>query len=189
MEQVAELSLSEAQVLPDSEHHRWCGQAVVEHLILDFQHSRNELQKRLKSGEPPSRSASLLQWILKTQVCFFGRMSDGVSASLLLRPDHFFPQDGPALAARLLAEAEELNKALSKCRIVFGLRPCGYHPMYGPLRVEEWRVYLAVHCRHHQRQFEQTIRFARKYPAGVQRARAELSKVATQGGNQEELRR
>ena len=177
-EKVAAVSLIEAQVSPDPEYHRWCGQQVVEHLILSFKHTREELQRRLKTGQSPATKRTFLQWLIKVQVCFFASMSDGVSTTLPLRPSEFVPQDGPALAARLLAEAEELNKVLSECRIVFGLRPCGYHPMFCRLRVEEWRVYHAVHCRHHMCQFDEAIRFARKYPGGPEKALVDAQRVS-----------
>jgi hypothetical protein len=177
-EQVAAVSLNEAQFSPDLEMHRWCGQQVVEHLILSFQSSRMELERRLKSGDSPVSNASLLQWILKIQVCMFGSMSEGVSTTLSLRPTRFVPQDGKELAERLLAEAEALNNDLSDCRISFGLRPCGYHGMYGPLRVEEWRVYHAVHVRHHERQFQDAIRLARKRAAGAAQSKPRQEQVA-----------
>jgi len=181
-EQVAAVSLNEAQVSPNAELRQWCGQQVVEHLILTFQSSRRELERRLKSGDSPASRASWLQWILKVQVCVFGLMSQGVSTTLSLRPARFVPQDGKELAARLLAEAEALNKDLSDCRIVFGLRPCGYHPMYGPLRVEEWRVYHAAHIRHHQRQFEEVIRLAQRRAAGAAQTKPRQEQVATAAG-------
>jgi hypothetical protein len=167
--------LIEAQVSPDPECHRWCGQAVVEHLIRAFQHSREELEKRIKNRNPPALSPSLVQRIIKLQVCVFGKMSEGVPAIQALRPGQFVPQDGEALAARFLAEAEELSKVLKQSRIVFGLRPCGYHPILGAMRVEEWRVYHAVHCRHHQPQFEEAIRLAQR------RATAKASEHSTHG--------
>jgi hypothetical protein len=67
------------------------------------------------------------------------------------------------LSARLLAEAEELSKVLAECRLAFGTRPCGNHPIYGALRVEEWRNYHAVHIRHHIPQFRECVAFARKH--------------------------
>jgi hypothetical protein len=161
-ELVATVSLGEAQLSPDPEHHQWCAQQVMEHLLLSFQRSIVELKKRLASGNSPARRASLLQGILASQVCFWGHMPRGVFTSLAIRPGEFVPQDGKQLAARFLAAAEDVNKVLDDCRLSFGMRPCGYHPMYGPLRVEEWRVYHAVHCRLHQQQFEEAIRFARR---------------------------
>ena len=162
-EEIATVRLAEAQVSPDPKSERWCGQQVVEHLILSLKKSREGLQHRLKSSRPHSDSISLLQHIIKIQI-FLGSMPRGVPAIPSLMPIEFVPQDGPTLAARLLAEAEELSKVLAECRLAFGLRPCGSHPIYGPLRVEEWRNYHAVHCRHHVRQFKEAVDFARKHP-------------------------
>jgi hypothetical protein len=175
--QVEAVSMGEAQVSPEGDSHRWSAQAVVEHLILDFQRSRVELRMRLKSGKSPDITGSVLQWMLKTQACLFGWMPNGVSTTLSLRPGRFSSQDGATLATRLLAAAEELDKALAECRISFGMRPCGYHPMYGPLRVEEWRVYHATHCRHHQRQFDEAIRSARRQQAGLEQPRSDARKT------------
>ena len=179
-ERIQTVSLSEAQVSPDSEHRRWCGQQVVEHLILDFQKSTEEMKKRLTSGNSPAVSATLLQWILKVQVCIWGSMPRGVSSALSRRPSRFIPQDGETLAVRLLEAARDLDRVLADCRIRFGMRPCGYHPMYGPLRIEEWRIYSATHCRLHQSQFDETIRLARKYPQGLERARSVSRQAAGQ---------
>jgi hypothetical protein len=110
-------------------------------------------------------------------------MPRGAFTSLAVRPGQFVPQDGKELAARFLAAAEDANKVLDDCRLSFGMRPCGYHPMYGPLRVEEWRVYHAVHCRLHQQQFEETIRFARRHlAAGTVQAVAEEKPTASPSG-------
>ena len=165
--QIAAVTRDEAQTHPDDDPQRWCGQAVVEHLILDFLCSRNELQMRLKNRDSPSRAASLQQWILKIQTCLLAWMPDGLPAPPGLRPGHFSPQEGAELASRLTEAAQQLDAALVQCRIVFGMRPCGYHSMYGPLRVEEWRVYHAAHCRRHQRQFEKAIRAAQRQREAV----------------------
>ena len=162
-EEIATVRLAEAQVSPDPKSERWCGQQVVEHLILSLKKSREGLQHRLKSSRSRTTLATLLQHIIKIQV-FLGSMPRGVPALPSLTPIEFVPQDGPVLAARLLAEAEELSKVLAECRLAFGLRPCGSHPIYGPLRVEEWRQYHSVHCRHHVRQFKEAVDFARKHP-------------------------
>jgi len=181
-EQVAAASLRDAQVSPDPTLHKWSAQQVVEHVILAMQQSKLELSKRLASGESPARSSTWLQWFLKTQLCFFQSMPQGVSTFSALRPGQFEPQDGPTMAARLLDAAEELNKTLAQCRIVFGMRPCGRHPMYGSMRVEEWRVYHRVHCKHHQPQFEEAIRLAHSRAAMAVRASAGVPEGAGQVG-------
>lgn len=182
-EHIATVSLGEAQLSPDPQHHAWCAQQVVEHLILGFRQSVEELKKRLASGNSPTRRAGLLQSILRVQVCFWGYMPRGVFSSMALRPGQSVPRDGKELKARFLAAAEDLNQVLDECRLAFGMRPCGYHPMYGPLRVEEWRVYHAVHCRHHQQQFAAAISFARQQlAAGTAQAAAGVNPDVAQSG-------
>jgi hypothetical protein len=180
-EEIATVSLAEGQVSPNPEQRRWSGQQVVEHLILSFHQSQEELRKRIKSKNPPARSGTILQRLIKLQLLWFGSMPDGIPATHSLYPHRPVPQDGPALAARLLAEAEEVSRLLAECRILFGLRPCGNHPIYGPLRVEEWRSYHAVHCRHHLPQFERAIEHAREHPAGQEQPDAGVA--ASVGGD------
>ncbi len=163
-EEIAAASLAEAQVSPNPGKHRWSGQQVVEHLILMFHSAQEELQTHLKKHKPASNWHTLLQWLLKAQLCWFGSMSPGIPSRHAIRPRQFVPQDGPALAARLLAEAEDADKALVQCRREFGLQSCGYHPIYGPLRVDEWRNYFAIHSRHHLPQFREAIAYARSHP-------------------------
>jgi hypothetical protein len=160
-EEVAATGLAEAQISPDPKLSRWCGQQVVEHLILSLRKSREELQRCLRSKSSRSRRSTLLEHALSLQV-FLGSMPRGLPALPSLTPGPFTPQDGKMLSARLLAEAEELSKVLAECRLVFGLRPCGTHPIYGSLRVEEWRNYHAVHFRHHLKQFKGSVAFARR---------------------------
>src|ERR1035438_9620771 len=62
-EEIATVRLAEAQVSPDPKSERWCGQQVVEHLILSLKKSREGLQHRLKSSRSHSDSISLLQHI------------------------------------------------------------------------------------------------------------------------------
>jgi hypothetical protein len=112
-EQIATVTLAEAQVSANSELRRWSGQEVVEHLILSIQKSKEELQRRLKSKNSPFYSCTFIQWVIKFQLLWFGSMPRGIPATHSLSPHRIVAQDGPALAARLLSEAEELSKALA----------------------------------------------------------------------------
>jgi hypothetical protein len=85
----------------------------------------------------------------------------------------------------MLSEAKDLSDVLAACRFAFGLRPCGSHPIYGPMRVEEWRVYHAVHCQHHLRQFREAIAFARTHPESVARSMAETQPTTADAGHPE----
>jgi hypothetical protein len=141
----------------------WCAQEVVEHLILTFRQSREELETRLKTRTPPTNRSTLYQLPLKIQLQWFGSMTAGTIAPPSLVPTKFVPQDGPALSARLQAEAEQLSKTLVQSEATFGKRPCGDHPLYGPLPAAGWRKYHALHCRQHAGQLKSAIEFARAH--------------------------
>jgi hypothetical protein len=160
---LASLSQAEAQASPSPEDHAWSAQQVVEHLILAFEHSGKLLEESLRKRKPASNSHTFPQWLLKAQICWFGSMPRGVTALRALRPEAIVPQDGKTLSARFLAAAEKLDETLVACRKSFGLLPCAVHPIYGPLRVEEWRQYHAVHCRHHLPQLQQAVTHSRTH--------------------------
>jgi hypothetical protein len=143
----------------------WCGQEVVEHLILTLRQSTQELESRLKSRTLPVNRSTLYQLPLKIQLLWFGSMTSGTMAPPSLVPNGFLPQDGPALSVRLLAEAEALSKILAESEAAFGKRPCGDHPLYGPLSAAGWRKYHALHCSQHAAQLKAAIDFSRTHPA------------------------
>lgn len=161
--QLASISQVEAQASPDPKIQAWSAQQIVEHLILTFEHSARLLEESLRKRRPSPNSHSIAQWLLKAQICWFGSMPRGISALRALRPGAVVPQDGKALAARFLAAAEKLDATLVACRKSFGLLPCAAHPIYGSLRVEEWRQYHAVHCRHHLPQLREAITHSRSH--------------------------
>lgn len=154
---IQDLSVQEAQISQHPEIHAWSAQQVVEHLILTFQHSEKLLGEALSKRRPSPYRRTLRQRILKAQFSWFGVMPHGVPALRSLRPYEVVAQSGAELAARFLAEAEKLDHLLTECRKSCGLLPCGIHPIYGSLRVEEWRQYHAVHCRHHLPQLRSAV--------------------------------
>jgi len=169
-DELATVSQAQAQASPRPTMDDWCGQEVVEHLILTFKKSTEELESRLKSKTPPANGSTLYQLPLKIQLLWFGSMTAGTIAPPSLVPGKFVPQDGPALSARLLAEAEQLSKTLAQSEAVFGKRPCGDHPIYGPLSAAGWRKYHELHCRQHATQLKAAINFARAHRAKVPEA-------------------
>jgi hypothetical protein len=163
-ERVSEASLAEAQVSPGGDQKRWSGQGVAQHLILSFRSTATEVRGWLNSKRGPGYSPGWRQRIIRAQLFWFGAMNRGVPAMHSLYPAPSAPQDGKALAARLLAEGEALDQALNEGRRKYRMRPCGIHPVYGPMNEEQWRTYHNVHCLHHLVQFEEAIAFARSHP-------------------------
>ena len=160
--QIAEVSLEEAIIPPLPGQGRWCAQQVMEHLILTYEMTSEILCRQLKTGRLPKNRRNLLKFLLRVQTLGFGYMPDGVPAMLSVRPKEFTPQPGTEIARRFLEAAEEMDRLLVESRKRFGIQPCGEHPFFGVMRVDEWRRYHSLHARHHESQLRNAIRFARE---------------------------
>src|SRR5208283_3809081 len=60
-EEISAASLSETQILPLAQRHQWCGQQVVEHLILMFRNAQEDLNGHLKKHRPAANTRTTLQ--------------------------------------------------------------------------------------------------------------------------------
>ena len=164
-DQISVLSLAEAQVHPLPGQGRWCAQQILEHLILTYEQTSNSVARQLKSGRVPKNKRGLLEFVIRLQTLGFGYLPSGVPATLAMRPTDFVPEDGAATAARFLEAAETMDAQLVAARKKFGIQPCGEHPFYGLMRVDEWRRYHSVHGRHHAAQLKDAIKYAKTHPA------------------------
>jgi len=165
-EEVRGISLEEAQVHPQPGQGRWCPQQVIEHLVLSYKMTTEEIGRQLAKGQPAKRRRGLLGIFLRLQTIGLGVMPHGIPSTPRLKPRTFDPLSGAELAERLLARGEEMDVLLGVARRKFGIQPCGEHPFYGPLRVDEWRRYHALHARHHLKQLQQAIKFAKGQQSG-----------------------
>jgi len=163
--QIAGLSLEEAQVHPLPGQGRWSAQQIAEHLILTYQQTTDSVQRQLRSGRVPKNRRGLLEFVIRLQVLGLGQMPSGVPATLATRPGDVIPEAGAGIAARFLEAAESMDAQLVLARKKFGIQPCGEHPFYGVMRVDEWRRYHSVHARHHASQLKDAIRYAKTHPA------------------------
>lgn len=164
-EQIANVSKDEAQIAPLPGPGRWSVQQIMEHLMLTYCQTIASVGKQLKSGKPPKHRRGVLQSFVRMQAIAFGHMPQGVPTIRAFRPEEFAAEDGPAIAGRFLRMAEQMDLCLVEARKKFGIQVCGEHPVYGALRVDEWRRYHAVHARHHLAQLRATVRYAKAQTA------------------------
>jgi hypothetical protein len=158
---MASVTLEEAQVPPLPGQGRWCAQQIMEHLILSYQLTATVVNRQLKSGRIPKNRRSILEFVLRVQTIGIGYMPQGAPAIRAVRPTEYTPEPGAAIAERFLQAAEEMDELLVAARKKFGIQACGEHPMFGIMRVDEWRRYHAVHANHHFKQLKNAIRYAR----------------------------
>ncbi len=65
--------------------------------------------------------------------------------------------DGQQLVDLLRQEMDAMDALLDSCRRKFGIERVAAHPWLGPLRVDQWRRFHAVHGLHHVAQLQSVI--------------------------------
>ncbi len=154
MAELGAVDTASAQVHPAGRPFCWTIQQVVEHLLLSLRASRGELEERLRKGCVSSRThRTRPEWLLQLMVLGVGYMPVGVPAPPEMSPAATLPMaSGRELALQLERELEMMDATLDICRKRFGMDRVGRHFLLGPLRIDQWRRYHAVHLRHHLKQ-------------------------------------
>ena len=100
-----------------------------------------------------------LQWSLQFMILTFGRLPKGVPALDETTPvaGSFAPMDGKQLGDLLRQEIDAMDAMFDRCRRKFGMERVAVHPFLGPLRVDQWRRFHAVHGSHHLNQLREVI--------------------------------
>ncbi len=158
--EVHALDAESAQTHPHALAYKWTAQQVVEHLVLGYQLTTSTLQARLHKGRlPRSHKCTKLQWSLQLMILTFGYLPQGVPAmdETLPSAGRFPRMDGRQLGELLREEGETMDRALDACRRKFGIERVSLHPWLGPLRVDQWRRFHAVHGLHHIAQLRSVI--------------------------------
>jgi hypothetical protein len=154
------LDAETAQLHPGGHSYEWTAQQVVEHLVLGYRMTTNALQKRLSKGRlARDRSRTYLQWALQLMILSFGALPRGVPALEEVTPvaGGFPAMNGQQLADLLRQEIEAMDAALDACRHKFGMERVATHPWLGPLRVDQWRRFHAIHGMHHVTQIRSAL--------------------------------
>jgi hypothetical protein len=162
-EQIAVLSADEAQVPPLPGLDRWSACQIMEHLTLSYELTTASVSRQLKTGRIPKNRRSLLQFLLRMQTIGLGYMPEGVRSIRSLRPTQCEFVTGAVIADRFRKTAEEMDGYLVEARKRFGIQACGEHPIFGVMRVDEWRRYHAIHAKHHGPQLRNAIRYAQTH--------------------------
>lgn len=153
-QELSRFDAKSAHVHPRGFEHCWTVRQIVTHLILSMDATRTELETWLAKGKLPGHAQrTRAEWALQLMVLSAGHMPRGVPA-----PRETTPSDDDGLTgvgdlrARLENATEMLDATLDRCRHRFGMERVGRHFLLGPLRVDQWRRYHALHLSHHLRQ-------------------------------------
>jgi len=156
--EVAGLSEATTQLHPDAAANHWSVQRMVEHLALNYRSTTRNLEAHLAKGHiTRNQSRSLVEWTLQLMVLSFGHHPPGVPLLEETSPEAgLFPaMNGSELVELLREDLEAMDVALDRCRRKFGMERVAVHPMLGPLRVDQWRRFHAIHGMQYLKQLVQ----------------------------------
>lgn len=175
--EVRHLDVDATQLHPKELAYKWNAQQVIEHLVLGYRMTTEALETRLKKGRPSRKhSRTYLQWTLQMMILSFGAMPHGVPALEETTPK---PGGVPAMSGRelidlLRREIDAMDTALDACRRRFGIERVGIHPFLGPLRVDQWRRFHAIHGVHHLSQLRSILAQVAPDPVALKLTRENL---------------
>jgi hypothetical protein len=157
--EVRHLDADATQLHPKDLTYKWNAQQVIEHLVLGYRMTTEALESRLNKGGSRKHKSTYLQWSLQMMILSFGAMPHGVPAleETMPKPGGFSAMSGRELIDLLRREIEAMDAVLDACRRRFGIERVGIHPFLGPLRVDQWRRFHAVHGHHHLTQLRSVL--------------------------------
>lgn len=133
----------------------WSRQQVVQHLLLAYSGTTQELDRRLAKGTVTHRRPTLKQRIGQFTLIRCGHFPGGVAVPDMVRPERsdLPPLDGPALAAEYRHCIADMDQAIDRAQAQWGSKTAvATHPLLGPLNTWQWRKFHAVHTLHHVKQ-------------------------------------
>lgn len=136
---------------------KWSRQQVLQHLMLAYQGTTRELQRRLDTGAPTQREPGLKHRAAQFWLLRVGKFPTGFEAPEMVRPEKIAlpPMDGDALAAAYGVEIRALEVTLDACAERWGTRKrVAVHPVIGPLSAGQWTAFHALHTQHHVAQLD-----------------------------------
>lgn len=137
--------------------HAWNIQQVVEHLALNCRLTATRLEARLAKGYiTRKQERTALQRALQLMVLSFAYVPDGspVLEETVPAEGLFPPMAGRELGRLLCAEMAAMDAVLDRCHRQFGMERVAVHPIFGPLRVDQWRRWIVLDSAYHLRQIQ-----------------------------------
>jgi hypothetical protein len=139
-----------AQLHPDGQPHLPSIQQRVERNVAILRQNSELLAKRLEKGRiPRDTRRTRLEWLVQLMILSFGYIPKGspMIDEEFLQPVAFGELSGRELGKRLSTELAAFDELLNACRKQFGMERIDFHPLLGPIRVDQWRRCQALQLR------------------------------------------
>jgi hypothetical protein len=175
--EIRDLDAETTQLHPKGLAYKWSVQQVIEHLVLSYRLTSEDLETRLNKGRlSRNRRRTRLQWSLQLMILSFGALPQGVPSLDETMPTEgsFAVMNGRQLGDLLRQEIDAMDAVLDRCRRKFGMERVSHHPWLGALRVDQWRRFHVVHGLHHVTQLRSVMELVAPSPVPLRMTRENL---------------
>jgi len=132
---------------------KWNSTQILEHLYLSYTATNQAIARRLSSGKPVAKTATLKQRLAVFLITGLGYFPEGVKAPQMVVPRGVPPE---LVRATIFAEIQNMVSGLDDCERRFGRRTKIIdHPILGPLNANQCRKLHWLHASHHARQIRE----------------------------------
>ena len=129
---------------------KWSVAEILEHLFLSYTGTTKGLERCLEAGRPLASKPSLYHRFGTFVVTNLGYFPSGREAPKQAIPKGIAPE---TLISGVGEQITAMDAVAQECEERFGRRVRILdHPVLGPLTIEQWRKFHALHGHHHCRQ-------------------------------------
>lgn len=140
----------DAEALTRHPEGKWCAAEIMEHLYLTYTGTIKGFERCVSAGRPMARPRTWRDRIRSFVVIQLKHLPEGRKA-----PTNTVPRGLPADQVRgeVVAKIAVMDAAIAAAEEKFGKRTrLVDHPVLGPLRGSEWRMFHWIHGSHHLKQ-------------------------------------
>jgi hypothetical protein len=147
------LDSGQTQLRPRQAPDRWSIQQIMDHLLLTYSAAGTALSVRIAKHAPTKATPTLKNRVQQFATLSLGYIPTGRSAPPMVTPPSTpIPQSGVELTHAASQGLLNLDAICTEAEGLFGANRCASHLVFGPLTVDQWRMFQLVHGRHHLKQ-------------------------------------
>ena len=147
------LDAVQTQLRPPETPGRWSIQQIMEHLLLTYSAAGTALSARIAKHAPTKATPTLKNRVQQFATFGLGYIPTGRQAPPMVTPPSTpAPQSGVQLTHAASQSLLNFDGICTEAEGLFGASRCASHLVFGPLSVDQWRMFQLVHGRHHLKQ-------------------------------------
>jgi hypothetical protein len=145
----ATMGITSSQLTEHAEG-KWSVAEILEHLYLTYTGTTKGFERCLQEGHTLATRPSLYHRLATFVLTGLGYFPEGRKAPKQATPKGIAPEK---VMAEIGPQIVAMDRVAAQCEQKFGRHARVLdHPILGPLTIEQWRKFHALHGRHHCRQ-------------------------------------